>query len=52
MRLTFEGEALLAQGLRLTIIDNDLDVFGTQLGIGRLIAIKASEWLITYIAVN
>lgn len=52
MRLTFEGEALLAQGLRLTIVDNHFDAFGTQLCVGRLIAIKAYEWFITYIAVN
>lgn len=29
MRLTFEGEALLAQGLRLTIIDKNFDAFGS-----------------------
>lgn len=52
MRLTYEVETFQAQGLRLTIIDKHFDAFGTQLSVGWLIAIKASEWLITYIAVN
>ena len=51
MRLTYEVETFLAQGLSLTIVDEHFDTFGTQLGIGRLIAIKASERYITNIAV-
>lgn len=52
MRLTYEVETFQAQGLRLTIIDKHFDAFGTQLSVGWLIAIKASEWFIAYIAVN
>lgn len=52
MRLTYEVGTFLAQGLRLIIVDNHFDAFGTQLCVGRLIAIKAYEWFITYIAVN
>ena len=52
MRLTYEVETFQAQGLRLTIIDKHFDAFGTQLSIGWLIAIKASEWFIAHIAVN
>ena len=52
MRLTYKVETLLAERLSFAIIDYNFDTFGTQLGIGRLIAIKVSEWFITYIAVN
>lgn len=52
MRLTYDVEAFLAQGLRLTIIDKHFNAFGAQLSVGWLIAIKASEWFIAHIAVN
>lgn len=52
MRLTYKVETLLAERLSFAIIDKHFDAFGTQLSIGWLIAIKASEWFIAHIAVN